>query len=365
MKTLEVSLGNRSYPIYIGDGLISSGDLFRNNIDGKQVMIVSNETIAPLYMDGVMQTLSEFHPEQHIIPDGEKFKHLKTMEGIISDLLEHKFSRNGTLIALGGGVVGDITGFAAACYQRGISFIQVPTTLLAQVDSSVGGKTAVNHSLGKNMIGAFHQPKAVIIDTQVLATLDDRQLKAGLAEVIKYGIIRDKEFFGWLEINLDRLLKREPDVLVEAIEVSCRNKAEVVSEDEKESGVRALLNLGHTFGHAVETGLNYKSWLHGEAIGLGMIMAADLSMRMGWLNQQQVTKIKTIIIKAGLPTKLPESLTTDIILENMAVDKKARDGQLFLILLKDIGEAIVTNEYDPAMLKQTIDHFRSGKDDKI
>ncbi len=361
MKTLEVSLGKRSYPIYIGDKLISSNKLFGNNIEGRQVLIVSNDTVSPLYMDTVLQTLSDFQPRQYIIPDGEQFKHLETMEGIISCLLKNKFSRNGTLIALGGGVVGDITGFAAACYQRGIAFIQVPTTLLAQVDSSVGGKTAVNHSLGKNMIGAFHQPNAVIIDTQVLATLNDRELKAGLAEVIKYGLIRDNEFFNWLERNMDALLNRDADALVHAIEVSCRNKAEVVSEDEKESGVRALLNLGHTFGHAVETGLNYKDWLHGEAIGLGMLMAADLSMRMGWLDQEQVTKIKNIIVQTGLPTELPVSLDSETILENMAVDKKARDGQIYLVLLKDIGNAIVTKDYDAGLLMETIDYFQSGK----
>lgn len=361
MKTLEVNLEDRSYPIYIGDGLISRKELFADYIAGKQLMVVSNDTIAPLYMDSLVKTLSVFDPEQHIIPDGERHKHLKTMEGIVSGLLEHKFSRNGTLIALGGGVVGDITGFAAACYQRGIPFIQVPTTLLAQVDSSVGGKTAVNHALGKNMIGAFHQPNAVIIDTQVLTTLNDRELKAGLAEVIKYGLIRDGEFFVWLEKNIELLLQRDVQALMHAIEVSCRNKAEVVSEDEKESGVRALLNLGHTFGHAVETGLNYKDWLHGEAVGLGMLMATEMSMRMGWLESQQVDRVRSILQKVDLPCELPVSLTSKTILQNMAVDKKARDGEIFLVLMKSIGNAVVTNDYDRALLEETIDHFQKGK----
>ena len=357
MKTLEVNLGERSYPIFIGQDLIKSPDLFSPYIAGKQLMIVSNDTVAPLYIDKLVQTLSAFSPVQHIIPDGEKYKQLDTMESIISDLLVNKFSRNACVIALGGGVVGDITGFAAAVYQRGIPFIQVPTTLLAQVDSSVGGKTAVNHRLGKNMVGSFHQPNAVIIDTNVLSTLEDRELRAGLAEVIKYGLIRDPQFFSWLENNITLLLEREPDALAYAIEVSCQNKADVVSEDERESGIRAMLNLGHTFGHAVETAMNYQGWLHGEAVGLGMLMAADLSQKHGWLDQAQVERIESILIKTGLPTSLPESVNLEIMLNNMSVDKKARDGQVYLILLKGIGHSFITRDYDPELLNSTIQKF--------
>ena len=266
MKTLTVNLGKRSYPIHIGDGLLSRKDLLLENVTGKQVMVVTNETIAPLFLDLLVKNLDGYTVETMIIPDGESYKSLETLNSIITRLLEKRFSRNCTLIALGGGVVGDITGFAAACYQRGVPFIQVPTTLLAQVDSSVGGKTAVNHPLGKNMIGAFHQPRAVIADTRVLESLSDREFCAGLAEVIKYGLIRDVVFFEWLDANIDLLLKRDPGALTHVIASSCHNKALVVSEDERESGLRALLNLGHTFGHAIETGLDYKGWLHGEAV---------------------------------------------------------------------------------------------------
>ena len=360
MKELRVELEEKSYPIFIGKDLLDQADLFGGFITSKQVMIVTNETIAPLYLERLQQSLKDYIVERVIIPDGEEYKNLDTMNEIITTLLQKRFSRNCNLVALGGGVVGDITGFAAACYQRGVNYIQVPTTLLAQVDSSVGGKTAVNHALGKNMIGAFYQPRAVIADTSVLKTLEDRQLRAGLAEVIKYGLIRDKVFFEWLENNIEHLLQRDAEALVYAIETSCRNKAEVVAMDEKESGVRALLNLGHTFGHAIETGLNYKGWLHGEAIATGMLMAADLSCRHGWLPDDDVARTREILLSANLPVTLPEALDTLKMLDLMSVDKKAKDGLLYLVLLKEIGNAFVTNEFDPEKLNATLEHFSTA-----
>jgi 3-dehydroquinate synthase len=357
MKTLTVELGDRSYPIFIGKGLLCQKTMLHENIIGKQVMVVTNETIAPLFLDQIMKNLTGFTVESMVIPDGESYKTLDTLNQIITRLLEKRFSRNSTLIALGGGVVGDITGFAAACYQRGIPFIQVPTTLLAQVDSSVGGKTAVNHRLGKNMIGSFHQPRAVIADIEVLSSLNDREFSAGLAEVIKYGLIRDRVFFEWLEDNIDILLKRDPEALTHVIACSCLNKAQVVAEDELESGMRALLNLGHTFGHAIETGLNYKDWLHGEAVACGMIMAADLSSRKGLIQDADVERIKTLLGRAHLPVKLPDSMKPSLMLDLMAVDKKARDGLIYLVLLHGIGDAFVTNQYDRDDLQSTLSHF--------
>ncbi|UCE88969.1 MAG: 3-dehydroquinate synthase, partial [Pseudomonadota bacterium] len=284
MRTLQLDLGDRSYPIHIGSGLLTRAEMFAPHLAGRQVMVVSNETVAPLYLDAVMEALQGFERASVILPDGEQYKNLEVLNCIFDALLEKRFDRQCTLVALGGGVVGDMAGFAAACYQRGVAFIQVPTTLLAQVDSSVGGKTGVNHALGKNMIGAFHQPRCVIADTDTLDTLDDRQLSAGVAEVIKYGLIRDAEFFNWLEDNLDDLLARKPEALAHAIERSCRDKADIVAQDELEGGVRALLNLGHTFGHAIEAGTGYGSWLHGEAVAAGMRVAAELSARKGWID---------------------------------------------------------------------------------
>jgi 3-dehydroquinate synthase len=357
MKKITVALDERSYPIYIGENLLGNAELFKKNIDSKQVFIVSNSTIAPLYLEKLTNNFEDNAVESLVLPDGEKHKTLETMNEIITHLLENRLSRNSCLIALGGGVIGDITGFAAACYQRGIDYIQVPTTLLAQVDSSVGGKTAVNHQLGKNMIGAFHQPKAVIADTSVLTTLDDRELSAGLAEVIKYGLIRDKDFFRWLENNIEKLLNRDPEALTYAIECSCKHKAEVVAMDEKETGLRALLNLGHTFGHAIETGMNYQGCLHGEAIAIGMLMAADLSCRLGWLKQESMERIKNILIKAKLPHTIPSGISIQQMQKNMAVDKKAREGVVFLVLLKSIGEAIVTDDYNEESLHATLEQF--------
>ena len=339
MRELTVSLGERSYPIFIGEELLTAEQIFSDLIGSSQVMIVTNTTVKPLYLEKLNCTLERYKPEAVVIPDGEAYKTLDTMNSVITGLLNNKFNRDCCLIALGGGVVGDITGFAAACYQRGVRFIQIPTTLLAQVDSSVGGKTGVNHALGKNMIGAFYQPAGVITDIRVLDTLADRELSAGLAEVIKYGLIRDAEFFEWLEANITGLLNREADSLIHAVERSCRNKAEVVSMDERESGIRAILNLGHTFGHAIETKLNYKEWLHGEAVATGMLMAAELSCGMKWLDNETTLRIKSLLEKANLPVKLPASIKGRDLMDTMAVDKKSRKGRMRLVLLKGIGDA--------------------------
>ncbi|MFT5395036.1 MAG: 3-dehydroquinate synthase [Gammaproteobacteria bacterium] len=357
MKTIEVDLGDRKYPIYIGESILSDQKLIDKHITSSQVLIVTNENVAPLYLNHLEESLSKVNHDVLILPDGESTKSLDSLNQIITCLMEKKYSRTCILIALGGGVIGDLTGFAAACYQRGVKFIQIPTTLLAQVDSSVGGKTAVNHPLGKNMIGAFYQPCAVLVDTNVLSTLPEREFSAGLAEVIKYGLIRDKPFYEWLEENIELVIKRDNKALTYIIERSCTNKAEVVAEDERESGVRATLNLGHTFGHAIETALSYKGWLHGEAVGCGLLMAADLSMRLGLLEQEQVERIKALLDRAKLPTKIPEGINLKQMLENMKVDKKSRDGVLYLILLNDIGEAVITPEYTDQALTETINHF--------
>ena len=317
-------------------------------------MVVSNETVAPLYLGAVEGALEGYRLERVILPDGERYKTLEVWSGILDGLLRSRFGRDCTIVALGGGVVGDMAGFAAACYQRGVDFIQVPTTLLAQVDSSVGGKTGVNHALGKNMIGAFHQPRAVVADTDTLGTLPDRELSAGVAEVVKYGLIRDAPFFAWLEANMAGLLEREAGVLARAIERSCRNKAEVVAADELEAGQRALLNLGHTFGHAIEAGMGYGAWLHGEAVAAGMCMAADLSRRQGWLDAAALARIRALIAAARLPVDAPADLTPDRFRELMAIDKKVQDGRLRLVLLKGIGEALVTGDFDPDALDATL-----------
>ena len=358
MKTLHVELGDRRYPIHIGPGLLERPDLLRPHIPGQQALVVSNATVAPLYLDRARAALAGLRHEAVILPDGERYKTLETLNDIFTALLSHRFDRDCTLIALGGGVIGDMAGFAAACYQRGVHFIQIPTTLLAQVDSSVGGKTAVNHPLGKNMIGAFHQPRCVLADTDTLATLPDRELGAGLAEVIKYGLIRDLPFLEWLEGHIERLLARETAALSEAIERSCRNKAAIVAADERETGERALLNLGHTFGHAIETGVGYGEWLHGEAVAAGMCLAADLSARLGWLRWEQVERVRALLARAGLPLEPPPALTTDDFLRLMAVDKKVRDGRLRLILLRDLGRGVIAGAVDPQRLRETLEAAR-------
>ena len=357
MKTIKVDLEERAYSIYIGDSVLSNAELFKKYIVSKQILVVTNNKVAPLYLNAIEKHLFGLDYEIHILPDGEKYKSLDSFNSIISKLIENKYSRTCTLIALGGGVVGDLTGFAAACYQRGVKFIQIPTTLLAQVDSSVGGKTAVNHLLGKNMIGAFYQPYVVFSDTSVLSTLSEREFSAGLAEVIKYGIIRDKKFFDWIEKNLAPLIARDERTLSYAIEHSCINKAAVVAQDEKESDYRAILNLGHTFGHAIETALSYKKWLHGEAVSCGMLMAADLSMRLGILEQNDFDRIKSLLINACLPIKIHEDVRFEEIYENMKVDKKNREGVLHLVLLKGIGGAFLTPDYSEELLKDTIKDF--------
>ncbi|MDH5592636.1 MAG: 3-dehydroquinate synthase [Gammaproteobacteria bacterium] len=358
MKTLQVSLGERSYPIYIGDNLLSQAELLTRHIKGEEVLVVTNTTIAPYYLQKVLDLLPDYRCESVILPDGEQFKNLEVLNQIFDKLIAQHYSRQVTLIALGGGVIGDMTGFAAACYQRGVPFIQIPTTLLSQVDSSVGGKTAVNHALGKNMIGAFYQPQCVIADTDTLNTLEDRQLSSGLAEVIKYGLINDPEFFDWLEKNMSGLRAREPVLLAEAIERSCQDKVDVVASDELEHGVRALLNLGHTFGHAIETGMGYGNWLHGEAIAVGMIMAAELSQRMSWIDTDTVERIKKILVAAGLPITTPSDMTSEQFMSLMAVDKKVQNGLIRLVLLKGIGEAVITDDYDNDKLAETLEFFQ-------
>ncbi len=354
-RTLTVDLGERSYPIYIGAGLLADPGFYRPHIRGRQVMVVSNETVAPLYLEAVRAALGDYQVAEVVLPDGEQYKSLAVLDQVYSALLEHRFDRGCTLLALGGGVVGDMTGFAAASYQRGVDFVQVPTTLLSQVDSSVGGKTGVNHPLGKNMIGAFHQPRCVIADTATLDTLPDRELAAGLAEVIKYGLISDAPFFDWLEQNMPALVARDPAALADAIERSCADKAAVVAADEREAGRRALLNLGHTFGHAIETGMGYGAWLHGEAVAAGMCMAAAMSVELGWLSPQQHVRITRLVSAAGLPVAPPAGMTAARFMELMAVDKKVLDGRLRLVLLRDIGNAVVTGDFDRGALERTLD----------
>ncbi len=356
-RALQVDLGDRSYPIYIGSGLLDRPELYRRHIPARQVMVVTNETVAPLYLDPVLQALQGFQTASVVLPDGEQHKTLSVWNRIFDELLNRRFNRQCCLVALGGGVVGDMAGFAAACYQRGVHFIQVPTTLLAQVDSSVGGKTGVNHADGKNMIGAFYQPRCVIIDTRTLDTLDDRQLAAGLAEVIKYGLINDLGFFEWLEGSMERLVGRDLAALSEAIERSCRDKAALVAADEREAGSRALLNLGHTFGHAIETGLGYGEWLHGEAVAAGMCMAVDLSRRLGWIGEAELTRVRALIERAGLPVDPPGSLGRERFLELMSVDKKVLEDRVRLVLLKGIGNSLVTQDFDQAALINTLDEY--------
>ena len=357
MKTIQINLGERSYPIFIGQKLFTESNLIAKYIKNKRVAIVTNTTIEPLYLREIRELVQHADPLPIVLPDGEKYKNHESLNYIYDQLLANKFGRDSLIIALGGGVVGDITGFAAATYMRGIDFIQMPTTLLSQVDSSVGGKTGINHALGKNMIGAFHQPKCVLINIDVLATLPDRELSAGLAEVIKYGLIRDATFFSWLEIEMENLLSKSPDHLMEAIYRSCENKASVVAEDEFESskGVRATLNLGHTFGHAIENAMGYGNWLHGEAVACGMVMASYMSMRLGWLSMQDFERTKLLIQKANLPTSPPD-ISSDQFINLMTADKKAVQGKINLILQKEMGHAILTDQYPHEILLDTLNH---------
>ena len=339
---LTVGLGERSYPIHIGPGLIGKAALFAPHLTSRRAAVITNETVAPLYADALQASLEacEAQPFRIVIPDGESQKHWATLDRVYGELLRAQADRRTVVVALGGGVVGDLAGFAAATFQRGVPFIQVPTTLLAQVDSSVGGKTGVNHPLGKNMIGAFHQPLAVIADTATLDTLPDRELSAGIAEVIKYGAIRDREFFAWLEDNLDGLRSRDPEALSHAIGRSCEIKAEIVSLDEREAGPRALLNLGHTFGHAIETLEGYGAWLHGEAVAAGMAMAARLSVRLGRLHNDDAQRLEALLRRAGLPVE-PPALAVNAWLDAMGRDKKNEAGRITLILLDGLGKAAI------------------------
>ncbi|MDG4811526.1 3-dehydroquinate synthase [Hydrogenovibrio sp. 3SP14C1] len=358
MKTLTVELGERSYPIFIGQGLLGQAELVKPYVTGTQVLIVSNTTVAPLYLEKAKQAFSEYDVKTVVLPDGEQYKNLDVLNQIFDVAIENRFDRKCTFVALGGGVIGDMTGFAAASYQRGVNFLQIPTTLLSQVDSSVGGKTGVNHPKGKNMIGAFHQPECVVIDTDTLNTLEDRELSAGLAEVIKYGLIVDYPFFEWLEQNLPGLLARDPVILAEAIERSCQNKATIVAKDEKEAGLRALFNLGHTFGHAIEAGMGYGNWLHGEGVSAGMMQAVYLSKLMGDLTQADQDRIAAILQSSHLPVLPPKEMSTQQFLDLMAGDKKVQAGQIRLVLLKTIGKAYVTGDYPVELLERTLVEYR-------
>ncbi|MEN8720861.1 MAG: 3-dehydroquinate synthase [Oceanococcaceae bacterium] len=353
--TLTVNTPSRRYPIHIGRGLLTELAAL-TGIQARHAVIVTNDTLAPLYLERVRDAMGE-KAAAVVLPDGERYKTMETCTELLDQLLAEKRGRDTVLVALGGGVIGDLTGFTAAVYQRGIDFVQIPTTLLAQVDSSVGGKTAVNRPLGKNMVGAFHQPVAVISDLDTLDTLPHRELLAGLAEVIKYGLLGDADFFDWIDTHLDALLARDAAALTEAIRRSCEHKARIVAADERESGVRALLNLGHTFGHAIEAHLQYRDWLHGEAVAAGMLMAADMSCREGALTATQRDRVARLLQRAGLPITLPENLSAERMAEFMRGDKKNKDGNIRLILLDRIGQARLRDDYDPALLEATLQHF--------
>lgn len=365
MERITVSLGERSYPISIGAGLFNDPAhlSFLNHFQQsakQKVVVISNVTVAPLYADKILSLLEQQGCEASLLelPDGEQYKSLDTFNTVMSYLLEGNYARDVVIIALGGGVIGDLVGFSAACYQRGVDFIQIPTTLLSQVDSSVGGKTAVNHKLGKNMIGAFYQPKSVIIDTDCLATLPKREFAAGIAEVIKYGIIYDEAFFVWLEEHLDKLYALDEQALTYAIARCCQVKAEVVAQDEKESGIRALLNLGHTFGHAIEAELGYGNWLHGEAVSAGTVMAAKTAHLQGLISEQQLERMINLLKKAQLPVHTPEQMTFADFMKHMMRDKKVLAGELRLVLPTSIGTAEVVKGTPESIIEQAIDFGR-------
>jgi 3-dehydroquinate synthase len=353
VQRIDVNLGSRSYPIYIGAGALRHKEAFDQVIPARDVLLVTNTTVGPLYAAALTQALAPRRCLEVSLPDGEVHKTLTNVSRMLDVLIANRFARDCCVVALGGGVVGDMAGFAAACYQRGVAFVQVPTTLLAQVDSSVGGKTGVNHPGGKNLIGAFHQPAAVFADTDTLGSLPDRELRAGLAEVLKYGLIVDASFFDWLEANASKLLSRDTTALTHAIRRSCEIKAEIVARDEREQGDRALLNLGHTFGHAIESATNYSTWLHGEAVGAGMLLAADMSERLGWVSGADVQRVEKVLHAFGLRTDVSE-LAADTLAEKMKIDKKVAAGRIRLVLLKAIGKSVVTGDYDDAALRETL-----------
>jgi 3-dehydroquinate synthase len=355
METVQVALGARSYPIHIGVGLLAHAELVLPHLSQRRAAIVTNPAVGALYLQPLRGALEAagVGVVPVTVPDGEAYKTWETLNRIFDVLLAQRCERKTALIALGGGVIGDLTGFAAAVYLRGVPFIQVPTTLLAQVDSSVGGKTGINHPLGKNMIGAFYQPRLVLADIATLNTLPPRELSAGLAEVIKYGLTLDRDFFAWLEANMEQLVARRPEALAHAVRRSCQLKAEVVAADERESGGRALLNLGHTFGHAIEAGLSYGSWLHGEAVAAGIAQAARLSQRMGLLSANDVARVSALLERARLPTTPPD-LGVDRYLELMELDKKVEGGRLRLVLLRRIGEAFLTADFPQQELRAVL-----------
>lgn len=361
-QTVNIDFGPRSYPIKIGENLLSEPGLLNQYVQGK-AMVVTNETIAPLYLQQVLDALGNTPKQSVVLPDGEEYKNVDTLNLVYDALLENSFDRGCTVIALGGGVIGDMAGFSAASYQRGVNLIQIPTTLLSQVDSSVGGKTAVNHRLGKNMIGAFHQPVAVVADMSVLSTLPDREFKAGLAEVIKYGFIIDAEFFAWLETNANALLARDNAAIAYAVKRSCEIKADVVAADEFERGQRAWLNFGHTFGHAIEAGMGYGKWLHGEAISAGMVMALDMSVRCGMIDTSTSERGCSLLSAVGLPVTPPPQVDKQTFERYMLRDKKVVDGQIRLILLESIGKAVVSANFDTEKLHETLDQF-TGADNQ-
>jgi 3-dehydroquinate synthase len=353
VDTLNVALENRSYPILIGDGLLGRAELFGQHLTARDLLLVSNVTVAPLYLPALLPSLAGRRVVEVLLPDGEVHKTLANVARVLDVLIANRFARDCAVLALGGGVVGDLAGFAAACYQRGVALVQLPTTLLAQVDSAVGGKTAVNHPGGKNLIGAFHQPVLVVTDTRTLATLPDRELRAGLAEIIKYGLICDAALFAWLEAHVAEVLAREPAALAHVIRRSCEIKAAIVGRDEREQGERALLNLGHTFGHAIEAATGYQQWLHGEAVGAGLVMAAAMSHECGLLPASECERVRELIERTGLPVRMP-AVAAAAALERMRIDKKVLAGRLRLVLLRQIGEAFVTADYPGAALTRTL-----------
>jgi 3-dehydroquinate synthase len=357
MQTLSVSLGERSYPILIGSGLLGSSAVLASHIPAGELLLVSNTIVAPLYAERLKHALPGRRMIELIVPDGEQHKSLATASRMFDVMIANRLGRDALILALGGGVIGDLAGFVAACYQRGVSFVQLPSTLLADVDSSVGGKTAVNHPGGKNMIGAFHQPRAVIVDTDLLASLPERELRAGLAEVIKYGLIWDAAFFDWIEAHIDSLLARDAAALEHAIYRSCQIKAEIVSHDEREQGERALLNFGHTFGHAIEAATGYVQWLHGEAVSMGMMVAADLSQRQGQLDAAELRRLAALLERAGLPVAAPR-IGAERAFDYMRIDKKVKAGRVRLVLLRGIGAAAMSGDYSDAALQATLaTHF--------
>lgn len=352
-ERIDIALGERSYPILIGPRLLGDRDVVDQNIAARNLLIVTNETVAPLYLAKLRDALRDRRTAALVLPDGEQHKTLDSFSRIIDTLIAERLNRDAAVVALGGGVIGDIAGFAAACYQRGIDYVQVPTTLLAQVDSSVGGKTGVNHSQGKNMIGAFHQPRCVLADTDTLQSLREREYRAGIAEVVKYGLICDRVFFDWLEANADALAGREDAAVMHAVRRSCELKAEVVAQDEREQGLRAILNLGHTFGHAIEVARGFGTWLHGEAVAAGMVMAAQMSQRVGWLSAADRDRAVRLIERFGLPTA-PPRIGPERGRELMGLDKKVRDGRIRLVLLRQLGQAEVASGYPNEALEATL-----------